>query len=306
MKWLFGWRRLRDLGILAMNRRNVECILDLNPRELYPVVDEKARMHQLCQQIGVPTPEIYGIIESHSQLRRIPKLIEPLTDFVIKPNRGAGGRGILVVLDREGDHWIRHNGDRLTLDDLRQHASDIVSGLYSLGGRMDQVLFQQRVILDPVFQKISYQGIGDIRVIAYKTIPAMAMLRLPTRKSGGRANLHQGGIGAGVDLETGITHHAVMSNRMTETHPDTRESVIGFQVPHWPEILEMSRRVAKHVQLGYLGVDLVLDSRRGPLLLEANARPGLAIQIANNRGLLHRFAEIDAQLAEHPEGEDVA
>lgn len=296
LSWLFIGRKLKRLGILAMNRRNTECILDLNPRAAYPIVDEKRRMHELCQSIDVPTPEIYAVIERHSQIRRLPKLLEGLNDFVLKPNRGAGGRGILVVLGKEGDNYLRHNGNLLSFDELRQHISDTLSGLYSLGGRPDAVIVQQRVDLDPAFRAISYQGIGDIRVIAYKTIPAMAMLRLPTKKSGGRANLHQGGIGAGVDLETGITHHAVMNNRMAEKHPDTGESVIGFQVPHWEDILDMSRRVAENLQLGYVGVDLVLDSRRGPLLLEANARPGLAIQIANNRGLLHRFAEIDAEL----------
>ncbi|MBV9124285.1 MAG: alpha-L-glutamate ligase-like protein, partial [Planctomycetes bacterium] len=226
-------------------------------------------------------------------LRRLPELLADHPDFVIKPNRGAAGRGILVVIGREGDGFLRHNGQRLPLSDIRQHASSIISGLFSLGGQSDEALIQQRVIPDPAFERISYQGIGDIRVLLYKHIPAMAMLRLPTRLSGGRANLHQGGIGAGVDLATGITNRAVCRNRQTERHPDTGESVVGFQVPRWPEILDMARRVSHAVGLGYLGVDIVLDARQGPLLLEANARPGLAIQIANGQGLLARIAEIE-------------
>jgi alpha-L-glutamate ligase-like protein len=124
----------------------------------------------------------------------------------------------------------------------------------------------------------------------------MAMLRLPTRESGGRANLHQGAIGAGVDLETGLTTRAVQRNRVTERHPDTRESVIGFRVPYWTQILAMSRRVSAATGMGYVGVDVVVDRRDGPLLLEANARPGLAIQIANGVGLLRRLEEIDGQM----------
>ena len=131
----------------------------------------------------------------------------------------------------------------------------------------------------------------------YRNEPAMAMLRLPTRESGGRANLHQGGIGAGVDLETGRTHHAVQRNRMVKTHPDTGSALVGWQVPFWEEVLSMSRKVAEAVGLGYIGVDIVVDGGEGPLLLEANARPGLAIQIANNAGLLPRLAAIDARLA---------
>jgi len=42
--------------------------------------------------------------------------------------------------------------------------------------------------------------------------------------------------------------------------------------------------------LGYLGVDIVLDKAYGPMLLELNARPGLAIQVANQAGLRQRLA----------------
>jgi alpha-L-glutamate ligase-like protein len=293
MNWLVQYRRLRERGILGMNRRNTECILDLNPRALFPRVDGKRTMHALCQAISVPTPQIYASVRSHSGLRELPRLLADRTDFVIKPNRGAAGRGILVVTGRSGSGFLRANGQFLEMYDLRQHVSNIVSGLFSLGGQNDEALIQQRVIPDPAFERISFEGIGDIRVLLYKHTAVMAMLRLPTKLSGGRANLHQGGIGAGIDLERGITSRAVCRNRLTERHPDTGESVMGFQIPGWPDILVMAGKVSRAVGLGYLGVDIVLDRRQGPLLLEANARPGLAIQIANGQGLLARFEEVD-------------
>jgi len=285
-------------GILGMNRRNTECILDLNPRACFPRVDSKRTMRDLCRQIGVPTPTLYAILAAHSALRHLPRLLARLDDFVLKPNRGAGGRGILVIVGRDkpgagGDAFLRHNGQRLTLGEVSQHVSSILSGLFSLGGRPDEALVQQRVVPDDAFAAISYQGTADVRVILYRQVPAMAMLRLPTCLSGGRANLHQGAIGAGVDLDTGLTTHAVQRDRGVHTHPDTGAPLVGFAVPHWPQILEMSRRVAQATGLGYVGVDIVLDRRQGPLLLEANARPGLAIQIANRTGLLTRLAAID-------------
>jgi alpha-L-glutamate ligase-like protein len=124
----------------------------------------------------------------------------------------------------------------------------------------------------------------------------MAMLRLPTRASNGRANLHQGGIGTGIDLDTGLTHHAVQRNRAIDAHPDTGRPIVGLRVPYWEKVLSLSRLVAEAVGLGYIGVDVVIDAQLGPLLLEANARPGLAIQIANGRGLLPRLQGIDALL----------
>src|SRR5205823_2388245 len=160
---------------------------------------------------------------------------------------------------------------------------------YSLGGRPDVALVQQRVRPHPAFAAVSHRGVPDVRVIVYRGEPAMAMLRLPTRESGGRANLHQGGIGAGVDLATGRTGRAVQRDRVVARHPDTGRPLLGVRVPSWGRVLEIARRVAAEVGLGYLGVDLVIDRDRGPLLLEANARPGLAIQTANGRGLLPRL-----------------
>ena len=298
MFWLFkAGRRLRELGILGMNRRNAACILDHNPRAKYPLVDDKKRLDDLCRDIGVRSPLLYGVVHTHSQLRHLPRLLTGHRDFVIKPNQGSAGRGILVVTGRQGASFVRHNGQVLSADEMRQHCSDILSGMYSLGGRPDQALIQQRVRLHPAFEAIAFQGIPDVRVVLYRNEPAMAMLRLPTSESGGRANLHQGGIGAGVELDTGRTHHAVQRNRMVRRHPDTGSELVGWQVPHWDEVLAMSRKVAAAVGLGYIGVDIVIDRFDGPLLLEANARPGLAIQIANSQGLLPRLKAIDDWLA---------
>ncbi len=298
MFWLFrAARRLREMGILGMNRRNAACILDHNPRSRYPLVDDKLRLHELCKGLDVASPAVYGVVKMHSQLRLLPLLLKNRDDFVIKPNQGSAGRGVLVVMGRRGQDFVRHNGETLTRDALRQHVSDILSGMYSLGGRPDEAMIQQRVQLHPAFEAIAFQGIPDVRVVLYRNEPAMAMLRLPTKESGGRANLHQGGIGAGVELATGETHHAVQRNRFVRVHPDTGNEVIGWRVPHWDSVLSMSRKVAQAAGLGYIGVDIVVDRDAGPLLLEANARPGLAIQIANGQGLAPRLEAIDELLS---------
>jgi hypothetical protein len=117
----------------------------------------------------------------------------------------------------------------------------------------------------------------------------MAMCRLPTAESDGRANLHQGAIGAGIAIASGRATHATCHNDIVTHHVDTQAPIVGFQVPAWDEVLALAVRAAEISGLGYVGVDVVVDLEHGPLLLELNARPGLAIQIANNEGLLSRL-----------------
>jgi len=144
-------KRLMAMGVLGMNRRNTECILDQNPRPLFPLVDGKKQMRDLCLKIGVPTPDLYAMLAAHSVLRHLPRLLAGHQDLVIKPNRGAGGRGVLVLVGREGSDFVRHNGQRLSEGEVTQHVSSIISGLFSLGGRADEALLQQRVVPDAAF-----------------------------------------------------------------------------------------------------------------------------------------------------------
>jgi alpha-L-glutamate ligase-like protein len=154
-------------------------------------------------------------------------------------------------------------------------------------------LIEYRVRFDPVFEAISYQGVPDIRVIVFLGVPVMSMVRLPTRMSGGKANLHQGAIGAGIDITNGTTLTAVWQNNIVDEHPDTGTPVTGVRIPHWDRLLHIAARGYELTGLGYIGMDLVLDKDKGPLILELNARPGLNIQIANRSGLLPRLKLVE-------------
>ena len=149
-------------------------------------------------------------------------------------------------------------------------------------------------------------GRDRVRIIVYRGYPVMSMVRLPTRISDGKANLHQGAVGAGICLATGRTINGVLGNEHVEEHPDTGMPVIGIDIPYWDRMLDMAARCFDLTGLGYLGVDLVLDARLGPLMLELNARPGLNVQIANGQGLMPRLASIKAFSPGRPPAERVA
>jgi alpha-L-glutamate ligase-like protein len=290
-------RRLAAMGVMGINRRNAEFTLLHNPRRLYPLVDDKLRTKEIAIRGGIPVPELYGVVQREHQVRELAARLAPYEEFVVKPAHGKGGDGILVIDGRANGRYRLAGGRLITQEELNHHVFSILSGLYSLGGQPDQALMEYRVHPDPVFEALSFQGVPDIRIIVFLGVPAMAMLRLPTRVSEGKANLHQGALGAGVDLATGVTLRAVWRQEIVGEHPDTGEKISGVQVPHWETLLTMATRSFELSGLGYLGVDLVLDRDLGPLLLELNARPGLAIQMANGGGLLHRLQLIEERHA---------
>jgi alpha-L-glutamate ligase-like protein len=296
-RWLARVRGLFSAGgVLGINRRNAGCILDHNPRSRFPVVDDKLLMADLCARVGVPTPAIIGVVARYAELPFLEQLLRFRTELVLKPARGSGGRGILVLNGGAGGRFRKPNGRVIDADGVRQHAADILAGMFSLGGRTDRVIVQELVRPHAAFADLAPRGAPDVRLVLYRFEPAMAMLRLPTLESNGRANLHQGGIGVGVDLTTGVTTHAIRAGSSIEKHPDTGAPLLGRTLPRWGELVDLARRAARAVGLGFVGMDVVLDGERGLLLLEANARPGLAIQLANGKGLLERIEEIDREM----------
>lgn len=293
-------RRIRAAGVLTMNQRNAEFISEYNNRRHYPLVDDKLRTKQLAQDAGIRVPELYAVIEIERQIRQLPMLLEDRADFVVKPAHGAGGSGIMVVAGKQRGHFRRPSGTVITTEALGHHISNILSGMHSLGGRPDKAVIEQRVHFDPLFDPISHGGVPDIRTVVFLGMPVMAMVRLPTSASDGKANLHQGAIGAGVDLATGCTTTAVCRDRPVTWHPDTGAPIAGVCIPGWEELLVLAARCHALGQLGYLGVDIVLDRNQGPMMLELNARPGLSIQLANRASLLHRLRRIET-LTDIPE-----
>jgi len=292
--WIAKIRKaLRKAHVLGLNHRNAHYILRYNTRELYPLVDDKLFTKELAQRFGLRVPELFATVSSPHQVRNIEKKLQEKDSFAIKPARGSGGNGIMIIKGRYGGTYRKVDGEPVTEDDLRFHLNNILSGMYSLGGLPDRAIIEYCVQFDPVFRPICYLGVPDVRIIVFLGIPVMAMVRLPTRASGGRANLHQGAIGAGVDLATGVTLNAVLKNEIVSKHPETGVEIAGVRIPGWEQIMVQAASCYEMTGLGYLGVDMVIDETLGPMILELNARPGLNIQIANSKGLLRHLKTVE-------------
>lgn len=291
--------KLKHLGVLSMNSRNIEYISRYNPRHLYPIVDNKLNTKKMATANGIVVPELLGVIEGQWQLRGLGSLLAPLEKFVVKPTRGSGGKGILVITGKEGGHFIKPNGQLLSQRDLKRHINNILGGLYSLGGKPDSVMIESLIEYDEVFNHYTFGGVPDLRVIVFKGYPVMAMLRCATESSDGRANLHQGAIGVGIDMASGKCLKAIQHGHPVTVHPDTGQAFASLEIPYWQKILELSASCYEMSGLGYIGCDIVLDKNLGPMILELNARPGLAIQMASGLGLLKRLHRIEELEDEH-------
>ena len=281
-RWLPPWRKARH--VLGINARNLLYVHGLNPRRHFPLADDKIKTKAILKSALVPVPETLAVLSNVSEVMEARGLLSGAGDFVIKPARGRRGGGILVITGAQADDFIGSDGGPLSWEDLRRAMGDILFGVHSFG-RDDRVLVERRIRAHPGLGGLASHGLPDIRVILLRGDPIMAMMRVPTRASGGRANLHQGALGVGLRLADGLAERCIHNGESVGTHPDNGAPVVGHTIPIWAGVIDVARRAAAALPLPYLGVDVVLTDSDGPLIMEVNVRPGLEIQNVNGRGL---------------------
>ncbi len=290
---------LKRAGIMGMNQRNLDFIGRYNDRTRYPLVDNKLKTKILSEQHGVNVPKLIAVVEKQHEIANVVESLTKLSRFAIKPSKGSGGKGIWVISGKTENGFVKTSGQEVSLSDLERHLSNILAGLYSLSGVPDVAVIESLIEFDDLFDGLSYEGVPDIRLIVFQGFPVMAMLRCATKESDGKANLHQGAIGIGLDIATGKSLRAMQHGQPIKAHPDTGANLLGIDIPDWRNFLLLAANCHEMTGLGYIGVDLVLDKNQGPLLLELNARPGLAIQIANQAGLIPRLRYIESLDEQH-------
>lgn len=278
-------------GILGINARNLLYIRPYNKKKAIMLADDKIKTKKFLEARGIPVPKMYGAIKSKEELERFNFDTLP-NSFVLKPNLGYGGEGIIPIVNKRGDQWIKVNGDKITKEILRNNIIDILDGRFSISNVSDFAFFEHLVISHDSIGKFAYEGLPDIRVVVHNLIPVMAMLRLPTEESGGRANLHQGAIGAGIDIAKGEITYVSYGKKIIEEIPGIGK-IRGTKIPFWDEILMIASKAQLATNLGYLAADIAIDKNSGPLLIEINARAGLGVQIANLAPLRKRLERIE-------------
>lgn len=284
-----------------MNARNYLYIRRFNSAEAKHNADDKLETKRILLEHNIATTKILGTFHNRDSIRNFNWNSLPEEGFVIKPARGYGGGGILALRKWEGE-WGESVVDEIwDLKQIESHLMDILDGAYSLQYLPDSAFLEERVTPHPFFKKYGAIGIPDIRVIVFHKVPVMAMMRMPTIDSGGKANLHLGALGIGIDINTGITTYALSRNKMLAFFPGTKIKSRGIKMPYWDDILLLAARTQHASGLGYAGVDVVIDQKRGPLILEVNARPGLSIQNTNLTSLRTRLERLEDMHPSTPE-----
>lgn len=284
---------LKSRDILGLNARD-QIYGKLNSSQAKNFCSSKFAAKVLFENKDIPTAQTYGFLATNEDVNDFEW--EKLTkNFVIKPTNGNAGKGVLIIRTQQpdGKHWLDALGRSWDLDDIKLHCFDILDGVYSTYGPNNHIIVEERVPIHGMFLKYIYKGTPDIRVIVFNHVPVMAMLRLPTAESEGRANLHQGAIGVGIDMASGVTTYAVTGHGTPITYvPNTKRKLNGIKIPHWKQVLLTAVRAADAAGLIYGGVDLFLHEEKGPLVVELNANPGLSIQLANRAGLRRRLERV--------------
>jgi len=292
-----------SFGVLGVNSRNLKYL----SRKNKTLLDSKLSTKKVLQKAGLPVLKTLGIIQNQKELEKFNFESLP-PSFVLKPDRGYGGSGILVLFSKkEGPIWIKADGQKVNVQDLKEHILEILEGRFSLKFLPDIAFFEERAKLIKELKPYTKRGIPDIRVIVYQNIPVMAMLRLPTIMSQGRANLHQGAIGVGIDLASGKTTHAIWLGKLIKYLPNTKYSLEGIQIPFFKDILKLAILAQKALGVKFAGIDIAIDREKGPVVFEANLRPGLSIQLANMAPLEKRLKMVkDLKVNSEKKGVKVA
>ncbi len=182
---------------------------------------------------------------------------------IYKPLSSSGGRGIEVF----------------SFDD------STAENVYAQIRSMPKGIVEGYVVQHPEMKKLSLNSVNTVRIVTIQTfddIPGVEKGKVHFVYGGVRMgngssvvdNLHQGGMIACIDINTGVieTDAVDFANRVYERHPDTNVQIKGFQVPYFQEAKQLIEKACAGIP-GYLGWDIAI-TETGPIIIELNTHPG--------------------------------
>ncbi|HXZ37161.1 MAG TPA: sugar-transfer associated ATP-grasp domain-containing protein, partial [Thermodesulfobacteriota bacterium] len=120
---LEAFRRLKQAGVLGMNGRNAEYIMRCNPRSFFPLVDDKVLTKKLAESFEIPTPMLYYVVDRYGDVPGFQAALRGICQFVVKPARGTGGSGIVLIQECTEKGYVTQSGELISPQNLFYHIS---------------------------------------------------------------------------------------------------------------------------------------------------------------------------------------
>lgn len=271
---------------LGMNLRNF-LIRNVNPFDALSLAKDKAQTKDMLHKNGFLVPKTYLRIDDFNQIDALKNIKE--SEFVVKPNRGLGGIGI-IVFKKQGELYFDPASKPYTFEEIKIHIRKILDGEFSSAAEGDSALIEERIYPSKKLKFKDAIGLPDVRIFCVNYEPMMAMIRYSTAQSRGKANLSSGAIGMAIDMASGAITNVRSKKEKREFKPEDFNIPVNFTVPKWEEMKAAAKKACGLAGLKICGADIILDHQDRVMILELNGRPGLEIQNINGKTLLESTA----------------
>ena len=274
----------------------------LNDVESRGAANDKLQFYALMQASGFQSPKIYAIYHplarsscgapSFDNPESLEQFLREEMKYPVftKPVHSDSARGTCLLTDFDvgTDELIHHDGTRVGLHEFVASIHDP----RGLGYLFLEFLRPHEHIAHRCGDRLS-----ALRVIVIVKPDGAKVIRAVWKVQTGD-NIHDhfgrtgktGNLCASIDMKTGRIGRVVgrvgLEQTEYECHPDTGQNLIGFQIPHWKELLSASKTAALvYPKLHFQHWDIAITGR-GPVMLECNVNGGFGSpQLASGRGL---------------------
>jgi len=196
--------------------------------------------------------------------------------FMSKPYDGLGGADVKKV----------HTKD---IKDKEAYFKECIEG---------RIFFEELVIQHKDLNKLSPTSVNTMRIVTFNDHGIPRILWAGLRIGNGINsvdNFHAGGMALPIDIETGKLVGSARDKDLNEyaSHPVTKVKFNDFQIPFFDEVKKMVLDLSKlSDKILVLGLDVAV-TENGPLIIEANRRPGFdVIQVADRRGRMDIIRDV--------------
>lgn len=180
--------------------------------------------------------------------------------IVVKPDQGSLGKGLEVV---------KYTGDEAA----RTYFSNFTAER--------PFVCEEFIKQHPALSQLNPASVNTLRIYSLLVNGEVEIISAALKTGAGddniTDNLSLGGIGAQIDIKTGIvcTFGKNFKNETYTHHPTSGASVLGLQIPNWQTVINLIIEAHKRIpQCMLYGWDIAI-TETGADIVEANSKPGI-------------------------------